>query len=73
MNTVRTSFAVLLGAGAVLLSSAGAFAAPLDPGPAFGQHVSECARTTGFSAVHNPGIHHGNSSGDEMSCNTHMG
>ena len=35
-------------------------AAQADPATeSFGQHVSQCAQTMGFSADHNPGMHHG--------------
>ena len=67
MNTVRVVLAALA-AGTVLLPSAGAFAAAPDPGPSFGQHVFECARTTGFSAIHNPGMHQGKSGWQGMGC-----
>lgn len=67
MNTVRIVLAAALAAGTVLLPSAGAFAAAPDPGPSFGQHVSECARTMGFSAIHNPGMHQGKSGWQDMS------
>ena len=36
--------------------------------PSFGQHVSQCARTVGFSAAHNPGMHHGASGWTGMPC-----
>lgn len=68
MNTVHILIAATLTASAVLLPSAGAFAATPDPGPAFGRHVSECARTMGFSAIHNPGMHQGKSGWDGTSC-----
>lgn len=71
MNTVRVVLAGLA-AGTVLLPSTGALAAAPDPGPSFGQHVSECARTTGLSAIHNPGMHQGKSGWQGMSCTTSM-
>ena len=43
-------------------------AQPAQAGPGFGQHVSQCARTMGFSGDHNPGIHHGLSGWDGMPC-----
>ena len=63
MNPVRLLLAAALAAGTVVLSAAGASAAAPDPGPTFGQHVSDCAKTMGgFSGAHNPGImHHGKS------------
>jgi hypothetical protein len=36
--------------------------------PNFGQHVSACAQTMGFSADHNPGMHQGVSGWDGMPC-----
>ena len=39
-------------------------AATADPAtPNFGQHVSTCAQTMGFSADHNPGMHQGAAAG----------
>lgn len=66
MNTVRIVFAATLVAGTVLLPSSGASAATPDQGPAFGQHVSQCAKTMGFSGLHNPGMHQGKSGWDHM-------
>ena len=68
MNTVRILIAAALTAGAVVLPVAGASAATPNPGPAFGQHVSECARTMGFSGTHNPGMHQGRAGWDGMTC-----
>jgi hypothetical protein len=31
---------------------------PCESGQAFGQHVSQMARTHGFDGTHNPGVHH---------------
>jgi len=67
MTPVRILFATALAAGTVLLSAAGASAATPDPGPAFGQHISEHAKTTGFSAIHNPGMHQGKAGHEDMS------
>ena len=36
--------------------------------PGFGRHVSECARTMGFSGTHNPGMHRGAQGWDGMVC-----
>lgn len=67
MRTARIALATALAAGAVLLPSAGASATTSDPGgPAFGRHVSECAKTVGFSATHNPGMHQGRSASTGM-------
>jgi hypothetical protein len=44
-------------------------AAQADPAtPNFGQHVSTCAQTMGFSADHNPGMHQGASGWDGLPC-----
>ena len=34
-------------------------ASPAAAGSDFGQHVSTCSRTMGFSGQHNPGMHQG--------------
>ena len=34
----------------------------------FGSHVRDCAQTTGFSAEHNPGMHHGAAGWDGLPC-----
>lgn len=53
----------------VLLATPGiASAKPVSTGPAFGQHVSQCAHTMGFSAEHNPGMHQGRSGWDGVPC-----
>ena len=70
MNPVRILLATALAAGTVMLSATGASAAAPDPGPAFGQHVSACAKTMGFSGAHNPGVHHGKSGWDGGTCPT---
>ena len=36
--------------------------------PNFGQHVSTCAQTMGFSSDHNPGMHQGASGWDGLPC-----
>lgn len=44
-------------------------AAQADPATGnFGQHVSTCAQTMGFSGHHNPGMHRGASGWDGMPC-----
>ena len=48
-----------MAAGTVLLSASGASAATLTPGPTFGQHVSSCAKTMGFTGTHNPSVMRG--------------
>ena len=52
----------LLTAGALAsaaLTLVGAAAAPATAEGQFGEHVSTCARSTGFNADHNPGMHQG--------------
>lgn len=56
MNPVRILLTTALAAGTVLLSAGAAAAAVPAPGPSFGQHVSDCASTMGFSGTHNPGV-----------------
>ena len=56
MNPVRILFTTALAVGTVPLPAGTASAAMPAPGPSFGQHVSECAATMGFSATHNPGV-----------------
>ena len=61
--------AILAIAAALLLVGAtAAQAQPAQAGTGFGQHVSQCARTMGFSADHNPGMHQGISGWDGMPC-----
>ena len=60
LRSGATTAAVVLG---VMLSSGTASAAPAD-GAAFGQHVRECAQSTGFGGAHNPGMHRGASMWD---------
>lgn len=43
----------------VALVTGTAAASPAAAADDFGQHVSTCARTTGFDAQHNPGMHQG--------------
>lgn len=54
---------------AMLLSvPATAQAQPAQAGSGFGQHVSQCAKTMGFNAEHNPGMHHGLSGWESTPC-----
>lgn len=52
---------VILGVVAVgaLLVPAGARADASAGGPAFGEHVVDCAQTMGCDGEHNPGMHRG--------------
>ena len=56
-------------AAALLLASAtAAQAQQAQAGTGFGEHVSQCARTMGLSADHNPGMHQGVGGWDGMPC-----
>ena len=44
---------------AALGAAVPAAAVPAAAAGQFGEHVSTCARTTGFDAEHNPGMHRG--------------
>lgn len=72
MNTARILLATALAAaGAVVLPAAGASATTT--GPAFGDHVVQCAQTMDFSEAHNPGtMHEGSSGWDGMTCTMPM-
>ena len=71
MNTARILLATALAVGAVVLPVAGASATTT--GPAFGDHVVQCAQTMDFSGAHNPGtMHEGNSGWDGMTCTMPM-
>jgi hypothetical protein len=59
MSTKRSRlFAAGVVAGAAFTLATGA-AAPARAASEFGEHVSSCAQTVGFSADHNPGMHQG--------------
>jgi hypothetical protein len=63
---LTTLLTVPLAVGMVIGASSASVA---DPGPTnFGQHVSSCAQTMGFTADHNPGVHQGASGWDGMPC-----
>lgn len=62
--TLAVPFAVVL----LLATPTIAQAQPAQAGPGFGQHVSQCAQTMGFSGDHNPGMHRGLSDWDGMPC-----
>ncbi|MEP7036368.1 MAG: hypothetical protein ABI934_12325 [Actinomycetota bacterium] len=70
MKPVRILFATAVAAGTVLLSASAASAATPTPGPTFGQHVSTCARTMGFSGTHNPAHMGDGMSGMDMAMTT---
>ncbi len=54
MHKVRVLITTTLAAGTLLLSAGVASAATPAAEPMPGQHVSDCARTMGFSGTHNP-------------------
>lgn len=55
----RVTAVVVLVPAALGIGLASPAAAAPAPQAAFGQHVSECARTMGFDGDHNPGMHQG--------------
>lgn len=57
----HTSLRAVCGAvaTAALLTVAASAATPATAAGDFGEHVSTCAQTMGFSADHNPGMHRG--------------
>jgi len=64
-NTALVALPLLLGSLLIAVPAA----ANADPAtPNFGQHVSTCAQTMGFSPDHNPGMHQGASGWDGMPC-----
>ena len=65
----KTLLAVLIAAAVGLLPVA-SFADTSGPtGREFGQHVARCAHLMGgFTATHNPGMHHGFAGWDGMTC-----
>lgn len=56
-------------AALLMLPTAPASAAPSTN---IGSHVSDCARTMGFSGTHNPGMHSGAAGWDGASCDMAM-
>jgi len=70
MKPVRILLATAVAAGTVLLSASAASAATPTPGPTFGQHVSNCATTMGFSGTHNPAVMGGGMSGMDTAMTT---
>ena len=65
MTRPRVLLAAATVTAAVVLSAGPSVAAG---GPAYGEHVSHCARTVGFSSTHNPGMHQGARGWDGMTC-----
>lgn len=59
-GTVRIFLLALPAMVALMLGTpAAASTQPVAAAPNFGQHVSQCAQTMGFSGDHNPGMHRG--------------
>lgn len=63
LRSTLTATSVVLGLALTPATAATAGAAPADAA-AFGQHVRECAQSTGFDRDHNPGMHLGLSGWD---------
>ena len=57
--TAAVAAVVLLQASPASATSENARSESVASGPAYGQHVSECAHGAGFSGTHNPGMHQG--------------
>ena len=69
IRTFRLSLLALPATVALTLGTpAAASMQPVAAAPNFGQHVSQCAQTMGFSGDHNPGMHRGASGWDRMPC-----
>lgn len=70
MNRSAVSSTVVATAAFVLaFSTPGAASAQAEPtGRDFGQHVSDCAKTTGLNGSHNPGMHQGFANWDASPC-----
>lgn len=66
--TLLSLLALPVTVGLLLATPAVASAQPGPARPGFGQHVSQCAQTMGFSADHNPGLHRGVSAWDGIPC-----
>lgn len=64
----KTTHVLLLLLLGLFLMSAPATAHADPATPNFGQHVSTCAQTMGFSSDHNPGMHQGASGWDGLPC-----
>jgi hypothetical protein len=65
---LSAAVAGLLGSGTLAFAPAAEAATTDATGAEFGQHVSECAQTMGFSGDHNPGMHQGFAGWDGMPC-----
>ena len=57
-NMTQRAVGGTVAAAAVLTITVGAWT-PVSAASDFGDHVSTCAQTIGFSAEHNPGMHQG--------------
>lgn len=65
MHTAKISVLAVTAAATFVLSAEPSVAAG---GPAFGQHVSDCAHTMQYSGTHNPGTHQGAEGWDGSAC-----
>lgn len=63
----RLKAGLLLGT-AMVVTVLGAAPSVAATGSEFGQHVSGCAQTMGFSGTHNPGMHQGFHNWDGLPC-----
>ena len=71
MLTFKLLLAGGLAAGALALPAPAMAlsASPAGSGAGYGQHVATCAKAMGgFAGEHNPGMHHGRSGWDGMTC-----
>jgi hypothetical protein len=70
MTVTRTiAITAVLAAALVITVPTAAFAStPTATGAGYGQHVRVCAQTMGFTGQRNPGMHHGFSGWDGMTC-----
>jgi hypothetical protein len=67
--TLSRRIAVTLTFTAALVLAAPTAALANEPTEAeYGQHARHCAQTMGFTGEHNPGVHHGFTGWDGMSC-----
>lgn len=65
---VLSTIVVAVTAAFVLVTPTAASAQAEPAGRDFGQHVAECAQTSGMDGTHNPGMHQGFSGWDGLPC-----
>jgi Spy/CpxP family protein refolding chaperone len=68
MTLIRTIVTTAALAAALVITVPTAAFASTATGADYGQHVRGCAQTMGISGQHNPGMHHGFSGWDGMTC-----